>query len=66
MPHSTPLVESVAVGSIAAPIPAVQPMVSAESGRVGLFVRARGLLLDDGERLERFELIRPLRHEYMT
>jgi hypothetical protein len=42
------------------------PLRNSRSGRVGLLVRARGLLLDDGERVERFELIRPLKHEYLT
>jgi hypothetical protein len=41
-------------------------MRNSKSGRVGLLVRARGLLLDNGEGIERFELIRPLKHEYMT
>jgi hypothetical protein len=44
----------------------IRTMRNSKSGRVGLLVRARGLLLDNGERIERFELIRPLKHEYMT
>lgn len=41
-------------------------MRNSRSGRVALLVRARGLLLDDGERIDRFELIRPLKHEYLS
>lgn len=43
-----------------------RPMRNERSGRVALAVRARGLLTDDGERIERVELIRPLRAEYLT
>jgi hypothetical protein len=43
-----------------------RPMQNQRSGRVALAVRARGLLTDDGERIERFELVRPLRAEYLT
>jgi hypothetical protein len=39
---------------------------NSRSGRVGLLVPARRLLNDDGERIERFEMIRPLKHEYLT
>ena len=41
-------------------------MRNSRSGRIALLVRARRLLLDDGERIERFELLRPLKHEYLT
>jgi hypothetical protein len=44
----------------------IKTMRNSKSGRVGLLVCARGLLLDNGERIERFELIRPLKHEYLT
>jgi hypothetical protein len=36
------------------------------SGRVGLMVPARGLLTDDGARIARFELYRPLKRGYVT
>ncbi len=39
---------------------------NSRSGRVGLLVPARRLLTDEGERIERFELIRPLKREYQT
>jgi hypothetical protein len=44
----------------------IKPMLNSRSGRVALLVRARGLMLDDGERVERFELLRPLKREYLT
>lgn len=44
----------------------VQPMRNQRSERVALAIRARGLLTDEGERIERFELVRPLRAEYLT
>ena len=43
-----------------------RPMRNSRSGRVGLLVPARRLLTDDGERIERFEMVRPLKHEYLT
>jgi hypothetical protein len=43
-----------------------RPLKNGRSGRVGLLIRARRLLTDDGERVERFELIRPLKREYLT
>jgi hypothetical protein len=36
------------------------------SGRVALMIPARRLLTDEGERIDRFELIRPLKREYLT
>jgi hypothetical protein len=36
------------------------------SGRVALMIPARRLLTDEGERIERFELIRPLKREHLT
>lgn len=44
----------------------IKPMLNSRSGRVALLVRARRLMLDDGERVERFELLRPLTREYLT
>ncbi len=44
----------------------VRPMRNQRAERVALAVRARGLLTDEGERIERFELVRPLRAEYLT
>lgn len=41
-------------------------MRNARSDRVGLLLPARGLLADDGTRVSRFELIRPLKREYFT
>ena len=35
------------------------------SGRVALMIPARRLLTDEGERIDRFELIRPLKREYL-
>ena len=46
--------------------PRNRPMCNSRSGRVALLVPARRLLSDDGERIERFELIRPLKREYLT
>ena len=46
--------------------PRSRSMVNTRSARVGLLVQARRLLSDDGERIERFELIRPLKREYLT
>ena len=39
---------------------------NARSGRVAMLVPARRLLTDDGERIERFELLRPLKRAYLT
>lgn len=36
------------------------------SGRIGLLVPARSLLADDGARIARFELVRPLTRGYLT
>nr|WP_082734463.1 bifunctional class I SAM-dependent methyltransferase/DEAD/DEAH box helicase [Novosphingobium sp. CCH12-A3] len=36
------------------------------SGRVGLVVPARSLLSDEGDRIARFELVRPLKHTYIS
>jgi predicted RNA methylase len=41
------------------------PMINARSGKAALRVAARSLLLDNGLPLARFELIRPLKHDYM-
>lgn len=46
--------------------PHARPLRNERSGRVALAVRARGLLTDEGERIERIELVRPLRAEYLT
>ncbi|MBW7925909.1 MAG: methylase, partial [Burkholderiaceae bacterium] len=43
-----------------------RPMRNARSGRVGLLVPARSLLSDEGERIARFEMHRPLKREYLT
>ena len=42
-----------------------RPVCNAKSGRVGLLVPARRLLSDEGVAIERFELIRPLKREYL-
>ncbi len=39
---------------------------NARSGRIGLLVPARSLLADDGTRVARFELVRPLKHGHLT
>ncbi|MFC0590898.1 strawberry notch-like NTP hydrolase domain-containing protein [Novosphingobium aquiterrae] len=41
-------------------------MRNGRSGRIGLLVPARSLLADDGARIARFELVRPLKHGYLT
>jgi hypothetical protein len=46
--------------------PRQRPLRNCRSGRIGLLVPARRLLTDEGERVERFELIRPLKREYLT
>jgi len=39
---------------------------NSRSGRIGLLVPARSLLADDGTRVARFELVRPLKHGHLT
>ena len=39
---------------------------NSRSGRVGLLVRARSLMADDGTRVSRFELVRPLKRGHLT
>src|SRR3546814_14431837 len=41
-------------------------LLNARSGRIGLLVPARSLLADDGTRVARFELVRPLKHGHLT
>ena len=41
-------------------------MRNSRSGRIGLLVPARSLLADDGARIARFELVRPLKRGYLT
>ncbi|HEY9578601.1 MAG TPA: bifunctional class I SAM-dependent methyltransferase/DEAD/DEAH box helicase [Rhizorhapis sp.] len=43
-----------------------RPVRNARSGRVALLVPARGILSDDGTRLARFELLRPLKRSHIT
>jgi hypothetical protein len=43
-----------------------RPMRNARSARVGLLVPARSILADDGTRVTRFELLRPLKRSHMT
>ncbi len=43
-----------------------QPLRNARSGRVALSVPARSLLADDGTRVTRCELIRPLKRSHLT
>ncbi|WP_120219137.1 strawberry notch-like NTP hydrolase domain-containing protein [Sphingopyxis sp. FD7] len=43
-----------------------QPVRNARSGRVGLLVPARSILADDGTRVSRFELLRPLKRSHIT
>src|SRR3546814_12157663 len=43
-----------------------RPVRNARSGRVALLVHARGILSDDGTRLARFELLRPLKRSHIT
>lgn len=47
-------------------LPNQQFVHNARSKRVALLRPARGLLSDDGERIARVELIRPLNHSYLT
>ncbi|TCD04072.1 methylase [Erythrobacteraceae bacterium CFH 75059] len=46
--------------------PGHRPLRNARSGRVGLLVPARSLLTDEGTRIMRFEMHRPLKREYLT
>lgn len=46
--------------------PGHRSLRNARSGRVGLLVPARSLLSDDGTRIARFEMHRPLKREYLT
>jgi hypothetical protein len=39
---------------------------NSRSGRIGLLVPARSLLADDGTRVSRFELVRPLKRSHLT
>lgn len=41
-------------------------MRNSRSGRIGLLVPARSLLADDGTRVSRFELVRPLKRGHLT
>jgi hypothetical protein len=43
-----------------------RPVRNARSGRVALLVPARGILSDDGARVARFELLRPLKRSHIT
>lgn len=43
-----------------------QLLRNARSGRIGLLVPARSLLTDEGMRVARFELVRPLKHGHIT
>ncbi len=43
-----------------------RPMRNSRSGRVSLLVPARSLLADDGTRIARFELLRPLKRSHIT
>src|SRR3546814_6377539 len=44
----------------------LQLLRNARSGRIGLLVPARSLLTDEGTRVARFELVRPLKHGHIT
>ena len=46
--------------------PRQRPVRNARSGRVGLLVPARSILADDGTRVSRFELLRPLKRSHIT
>ncbi|HEX8223759.1 MAG TPA: strawberry notch family protein [Allosphingosinicella sp.] len=41
------------------------PMLNARSGKAALRIRARSLMSEDGLPVPRYELIRPLKHEYV-
>src|SRR3546814_4648957 len=43
-----------------------QLLRNARSGRIGLLVPARSLLTDEGTRVARFVLVRPLKHGHIT
>ncbi|MBX9644674.1 MAG: strawberry notch family protein [Novosphingobium sp.] len=43
-----------------------RPVRNARSGRVSLLVPARSILADDGTRVSRFELLRPLKRSHIT
>ncbi|ABD26646.1 putative methylase/helicase [Novosphingobium aromaticivorans DSM 12444] len=43
-----------------------RPVRNARSGRVALLVPARSILADDGKRVSRFELLRPLKRSHIT
>ena len=43
-----------------------RPVRNARSGRVALLVPARSILADDGTRVTRFELLRPLKRNHIT
>jgi len=43
-----------------------RPVRNARSGRVALLVPARSILADDGNRVSRFELLRPLKRSHIT
>ncbi|WP_168452277.1 strawberry notch-like NTP hydrolase domain-containing protein [Sphingopyxis microcysteis] len=43
-----------------------RPVRNARSGRVALLVPARSILADDGTRVSRFELLRPLKRSHIT
>ena len=46
--------------------PRQRPVRNARSGRVALLVPARSILADDGTRVSRFELLRPLKRSHIT
>jgi hypothetical protein len=46
--------------------PRQRPVRNARSGRVALLVPARSILADDGTRVTRFELLRPLKRSHIT
>ena len=43
-----------------------RPVRNSRSGRIALLVPARSILADDGTRVARFELLRPLKRSYIT
>jgi hypothetical protein len=43
-----------------------RPVQNARSGRVALLIPARSILSDDGTRVSRFELLRPLKRSHIT
>ncbi|MBN8829563.1 MAG: strawberry notch family protein [Sphingomonadales bacterium] len=43
-----------------------RPVRNSRSGRIALLVPARSILADDGTRVARFELLRPLKRSYVT